>query len=210
MRINIVLALLLSSLSFPWVAQAHLITTAGNETTAQIEGQSFRLFPVGKGLRTKAVVFVQVNVYNGELFVNDPATFKKSEVEALTSLDQQKAVAIQLHFLRNLDALTIQKSFKECLALNGVNLEDPSIKLLLNALVQGGDIKKDLTLTILGTRMADGSELVSYEATSGQANVVKGSTGFIHNVFSIWLGKTSDLGMTRLKHELLQKTPDKN
>lgn len=176
--------------------------TLSSSATTNVDGEDVKLTEVGAGLRAKKVVFVNVKVYIGELFVSDVVKFNK--VEALTSVKDQKAIAIQLHFLRAVDAANVQKSFKEALAANSVNLEDNSIKQFLDAVSKGGEAQEGKSLTILGSRMKDGSEKISYETTSGTVTEIKGSAGFIQNVFAIWLGKPADDGVAELKKSILK------
>ncbi|UYL08182.1 chalcone isomerase family protein [Bdellovibrio sp. SKB1291214] len=170
--------------------------------STNIDGEDVKLTHVGAGLRAKKVVFVNVKVYVGELFTSDPTKFKKSD--ALTSVKDQKAIAVQLHFLRDVDAENVQKSFKEALTANSVNIEDASIKQFLDAVNKGGEAKQGKSLTILGSRLKDGSEKISYETTSGTVTEVKGSAGLVEKVFSIWLGKPSDNGVADLKKSILK------
>lgn len=176
--------------------------TLSKTATADIDGASQALQAVGAGLRAKKVVFVNVKVYVGELFVSSLENFKKAD--ALSSLKDQKAVAIQLHFLRDVDSENVQKSFKEALEANKVNTQDSSIQQFLDAVIKGGEAKSGKALTILGAKSADGGESVSYETTSGNISQIKGSEGFIQNIFSIWLGKPSDDGVAKLKKEILK------
>lgn len=172
--------------------------------SAMVEGETVTLSSVGAGLRVKKVVFVNVKVYAGQLFVSDLKTFKKSESEALGSLKDQKAAAVQMHFLRDVDADNVQKSFKEALKANGINTDETSIKEFLEAVSKGGEAQEGKVLTVLGAKIKDGSEMISYETTSGQASQIKGTTGFIEKVFSIWLGKPADDGVGQLKKSLLK------
>lgn len=199
-----------SSLGF-----AALLTTEGQgekiekmtlPTAAQvgIDGAVTKITSVGAGVRAKKVVFVNIKVYVGQLYVTSPETFKKNEAEALGSLKDQKAVAVQLHFLRNVDAENVQKSFKEALKVNGVKEDDASVKEFLAVVSKGGEASEGKALTILGLRHADGSESISYETTNGQASVIKGTAGFVEKVFSIWLGKPADDGVAQLKKSMLK------
>ncbi|MNK01104.1 hypothetical protein D3C87_188980 [compost metagenome] len=208
---SIALIFLLSSLS----AQAGLLAienspeklekvTLGKAAVAQIEDQAVPLTAVGAGLRSKKVVFVNVRVYVGQLFASDIPKFKFSETEALDSIHDQKAVAIQLHFLRDVDADNVQKSFKEALTANGVKLDESGVKQFLEAVSSGGEAKEGKALTILGAKLKDGSEVVFYETTSGNVSQIKGSAGFVKNIFSIWLGKPSDDGVAKLKKSIVQ------
>lgn len=170
--------------------------------TADIDGASHSLQVVGAGLRAKKVVFVNVKVYVGELFVSSLEGFKKAD--PLTSIKDQKAIAIQLHFLRDVDSENVRKSFKEALEANKVNIQDSSIQQFLESVAKGGEAKSGKALTILGFKHSDGSESISYETTSGNVSQIKGSEGFVQNIFSIWLGKPSDDGVASLKKEILK------
>lgn len=172
--------------------------------TANVEGESIKLTSVGAGLRNKKVVFVNVKVYVGQLYVASPATFKKSDTEALGSLKDQKAVAVQLHFVRDVDADNVQKSFKEALKANKIDTEESSIKQFLDSVAKGGEAKEGKALTILGARLKDGSEAILYETTSGNLSEIKGSAGLIEKIFAIWLGKPSDDGVAQLKKSFLK------
>ncbi|MDG0818287.1 chalcone isomerase family protein [Bdellovibrio svalbardensis] len=196
-------------------ASAALLTNDGSKgklegvalssgSTASVEGESIKLSHIGAGLRAKKVVFVNVKVYVGELFASSPEKFKKSETEALGSLKDQKVIAIQLHFLRNVDADNVQKSFKEALKANNINLDDSNVKQFLDSVAQGGEAKEGKTLTILGAKLKDGSEEVIYETTSGNTSSIKGNAGFVEKVFSIWLGKSADDGVAHLKASILK------
>ncbi|XGC82306.1 chalcone isomerase family protein [Bdellovibrio bacteriovorus] len=172
--------------------------------SATTEGQTSSLSSVGAGLRSKKVVFVNVKVYVGQLFVSNPESFKKSDAEALTSLKSQKAAAIQLHFLRNVEADKVQQSFAEAFKANKVNTDDAGVKQFLTAVTQGGEAKEGKALTILGTKLADNTEVISYESTAGTVSEIKGGAGLIEKVFSIWLGKPSDDGVADLKKSILK------
>lgn len=202
-------------LSFSMSANAALLEVAssgeklekvslGKAGVVQVDEQPVPLSAVGAGLRAKKVVFVNVKVYVGQLFVSDIAKYKFSEAEALDSLQDQKAVAIQLHFLRDVDADNVQKSFKEALHANNVSTDSTEVKQFLEAVSKGGEAKEGKALTIVGSRLKDGSEAISYETTNGNITQIKGSTGFIKNIFSIWLGKPSDDGVAKLKKSLTQ------
>lgn len=196
-------------------ASAALLTNEGSKgkldgvslstsSSTNVEGETIKLSQIGAGLRAKKVVFVNVKVYVGELFVSTPEKFKKSESEALASLKDQKVVAIQLHFLRSVDADNVQKSFKEALKTNGVNLDDASVKQFLDSVAQGGEAKEGKALTVLGAKLKDGTEEVIYETTSGNVSSIKGPAGFVDKVFSIWFGKSADDGVAHLKSAILK------
>lgn len=172
--------------------------------TATVEKESILLSSIGAGLRAKKVVFLNVKVYVGQLFVQSVDDFKKSISEPLTALKNQRTVAIQLHFLRDVDAENVQKSFIEALKTNKVNVEDSSVKQFLDTVQKGGEAKQGKSLTILGSLSPDGNEVIYYETTSGTISEIKGSKDFIEKIFSIWLGNPADDGVANLKKSILK------
>lgn len=198
--LNSVAALLTPEGSIDSVEKVALAASA----KAQVEGEEIALKSIGAGLRAKKVVFVNVKVYVGQLFVSNPETFKKSESEALASIKGQKAVAVQLHFLRDVDADNVRKSFVEALNANKVDTNDAAVKQFLDSVAQGGEAKEKKTLTILGAQLPNGQETVLYETTSGNISAIKGPAGLVEKVFSIWLGKSADDGVAQLKKSILK------
>lgn len=194
---------------------AALLTTEGSgeklekvslapKATVSIENETVALSSIGAGLRNKKVVFVNVKVYVGQLYVASPESFKKNDAEALASLKNQKAVAIQLHFLRDVDGENVQKSFKEALNANKVDTSTPAVKSFLEIVTKGGETKEGKALTIVGAQLKDGKEAIYYETTSGALSEINGDAGFIESIFSIWLGKPADDGVAQLKKSLLK------
>lgn len=173
--------------------------------TATIENEKTIFSSAGTGLRSKKVVFLNIKVYVGQLYLTSAESFQRTENEALGSLKNQKAVAFQLHFVRDVDAENIQKSFKEALKSNKIDLEDTSIKQFLDLVAKGGESKEGKTITILGARLKDGNEVIFYETNNGAISEVKGSTGLIEKIFSIWLGTPADEGISDLKKSILKK-----
>jgi hypothetical protein len=167
-----------------------------------IENESFKLTSVGYGLRTKKVVFVTVKVYLGQLFVSDLASFKKAE--ALASVKTQKSLAMQLHFLRNVDGETVQKSFQEALTANDISLNESDVKQFLEVVKNAGEVKEGRKLSIVGATLPSGQEVLIIENTQGQISEIKSNKGFIEKIFSIWLGKTTDSGIASLKAAVLK------
>lgn len=208
------LATFILSLTMTTTAYGALLSTEGSKgkldgvnlsssASSNIESESIKLSQIGSGLRAKKVVFVNIKVYVAELFASSPEKFKKTDVDALASLKDQKVVAIQLHFVRSVDADNVQKSFKEALKANSVNLDEASVKQFLDSVNQGGEAKEGKALTILGAKLKDGSEEVLYENTSGNVSTITGKAGFVEQIFSIWLGKSADSGVAQLKKSIL-------
>jgi len=200
-------ALLFSQVSFAQVLnvqkgseQLEGVTLSTSATTTEGQKLSF----VGAGLRTKKVVMINVRVYVGELFVGDLTKFKKNPNEALKSLSEASPVAIKLNFLRDVEADKIQTSFKEALDANKIDVNKPEVQKLLDAVKNGGPTKKGTSLTIVGIKKGDGSEVLIYEDSNLKATTVSGGPGLLQEAFSIWLGNPSDDGVANLKNALLK------
>src|SRR5690349_16073817 len=78
--------------------------------TLKVEDRETALTTVGAGLRTKKIGFATIKVYVAELLVSAPADFKRTDADALNSTDSMKALALQLTFLRDVDADKIYSS----------------------------------------------------------------------------------------------------
>lgn len=156
---------------------------------------------VGAGLRYKKVVFVKAKVYVGQLFVSNPAKFERTEAGALDSLSHSNTIAMQMTFLRDVDAKTVQEAFSGALKENEVK-ETGAVAKFLDAVKAGGGAKDGKALVVMGVRSPAG-ETVTYEDADGKVVTINGGAGFIRDVFSLWLGKPADSGVENLKKEIL-------
>ena len=183
--------------------------------TAKIEGISLsdtmefpakagivKLKRISAGLRYKKVVFVKAKVYVAQLFGNDPAKFKRSEKEALSSLKDQNNLAIHLTFLRSVDAEKIQNAYKEGFKENGISADQAGVKELLAAAGAGGESKEGSTISISAERIPGGQERITYVGPNKKAAEVNGPAGLIEKIFSLFLGKMGDSGLESLKKDL--------
>lgn len=170
---------------------------------ATIDQTSVHLGTVGGGLRWKKVLLAKVNVYVAQLLVSSPERFVKKDKEALKSLDDSETVAIQLTFLRTVDAPTVQSSFRDALSVNKVDMGTDAIKQFLSAVKNGGDATSGNSLTILVHKHSDGSETLIYEDSAAKQTVIKGDKGLTQKILSIWLGTPADDGVGSCKSDLL-------
>lgn len=171
---------------------------------ADVDGTKTTLTTVGAGLRTKKVVVMTVKVYVAQVLAAEPEKFARTDQGALDSIATQPAAAVQLTFLRSVDAATVQSSFKDALVANKVALNKAEIGAFLSAVSTSGDAQDHKTLTIATSTSAAG-DVVVYEGTQGQATTIRGPKGFARDVLSIWLGTPSDDGVAKLKAQLLQE-----
>ncbi|HEX7675192.1 MAG TPA: hypothetical protein VF412_13540 [Bdellovibrio sp.] len=170
---------------------------------ATVDQTKVDLVTVGGGLRWKKVLLVKVKVYVAQLMMTSPDRFVKKDKEALKSLDDSDTVAIQLAFLRTVDAATVQSSFRDALSANKVDMTSGAVKTFLNAVKNGGDATSGGTLTILIHKHSDGSETLVYEDSAAKQTVIKGDKGLTQKILAIWLGVPSDDGVASLKSDLL-------
>jgi hypothetical protein len=173
------------------------------KATAKVADRAYELKAVGAGLRFKKVVLVKARVYVGELLLDAPEKFQRGADKALDSLAQEKAVAIRMTFLRDVDGATVQKSFREGLEANAAPLSDAAIQGFLEAVKTGGQAKEGKAIVVLGEKLAGGKEAISYENVDGKVTTLIGGPGLVKAVFSIWLGKVDDSGLENLRKGLL-------
>lgn len=171
--------------------------------TAKFEKSETQLGTVGGGLRWKKVLLSKVKVYVAQILVSSPERFVKKDKEALKSLDDSEMVALQMTFLRTVEADKVQTSLRDAFSVNKVDMTTPAIKNFLSAVSKGGDATAGGNLTILIRKHTDGSETLIYEDTAGKQTHITGERGLTQKVFTVWLGIPSDDGVAALKKDLL-------
>jgi hypothetical protein len=169
----------------------------------KVAERNYALKVVGAGLRYKKVALFKAKVYVGELMMDAPEKFQKTKEGALGSLAAQKAVAVRMTFLRDVDGEKISSSFKDALKENSISLDSAHVKAFLDAVKTGGEVKEKTTLVVLGEKLPSGKEAVSFENSEGKLSTVVGEPGLIREVFSIWLGKIDDSGLEHLRDGFL-------
>ncbi|PMZ55260.1 hypothetical protein, partial [Pseudomonas sp. FW300-N1A5] len=83
-----------------------------------------------------------------ELLASDPIKFVHSAAGALSSLKEEKNIAMRLSFLRDVDESKIRSSFREGLVANKVDLSDVAIHALLEGIFATGPIREGDTVMI--------------------------------------------------------------
>lgn len=174
--------------------------------TATVNSKDYPLTTVGSGLRQKRV-FAVVKVYIAQLLVGDTTKYVKSEADALSSLANENAYAMNLTFLREVPMEKLTSAFEEGFAANHVSMNDPDIKKFMEMVSAGGAGEESGTLSVIVVRNDDGTETVTYEMIrSHQPYVgsVTGAAGLGKKVFALWLGEPADDYLAQLKTELMQ------
>jgi hypothetical protein len=172
--------------------------TVSDTAVSSVADRHSNLVHVASSLRTKFVAITHVKVYVAQLFASDHSKFDCTEGGALNSVDNQQTVALSMAFLRNVDAQTVSTSFEESFAANGVSLSDASISAFLKTIQEAGPAASNTNWIIVGEKLPDGTEAVTFENSHGQSTTTVGQKGFIKSVLSIWLGQPAsgdgDLG----------------
>jgi hypothetical protein len=158
---------------------------------------------VGAGLRKKKVLVVTAKVYVAQLFLSSPQAFKRTDSEALASASSSQVAAMQLTFLRDVEAAKVQTSFVDALQANNVNTQQADVRDFLAAVNNSGDAKAGKNLTIVVSKDSAGNETLIYEDTVGKVSTVKGTPGLSQKVLSIWLGRPADKELGEAKAQIL-------
>ena len=173
--------------------------------TTSIDGKTTLLSLIGDGVRSKKVAMVTVKVYVAQLYAEKADSFVRDEAKALDSIQSTGATAIKLTFLRNVDAATVQNSFRDGFFANKIDPNKTEIAAFLEAVSTGGDATTNSSMTLRGRILADGTEEVAYEGSRGSVKAISGPKGFVKEVFALWFGTPADSGLTSLKSALLVK-----
>jgi Chalcone isomerase-like len=165
-----------------------------------VDGRSNNLVTVGAGLRKK---FGIISVYVGEFLVNDNKKYVCQADKAFDSLKNLSAVAMRLRFVYTVGASDLVKAYKDGFDANDVDYSKGTVKQFLDAATAGGGVSSGQEIVVAGEKLADGSEVVTLESADGKVVSVKGTAGFVHDVFSLWLGATADGGAEALKQNIV-------
>ena len=202
---NLVLALV--TLTFAPSAFAGILnledsaSKIGNVTISKggklaVEGRSADVITVGAGVRSKLGGLVKV--YVGELLVGDKNKYA-CKGDALASLANQKAIAVKMTMLYSITADDLEKAFADGFENNNIT-ETPAIKAFVAAVKAGGKPTAGSKIAFSGEKLEDGSEVVTYENPAGKATSIKGTSGFVKAIFSLWLGNPgSDSGLKNVR-----------
>lgn len=187
-----------------------LNTTVGTQKIAGIPtistatlkhtSDTFELKNIGSALRSKKVAFMNFDVYVGQLLGTENDGFKKSQ--PLQSAIEQKAIAMQMTFLRDVDIEKIMTSFEDSFKANHIDTKTPEIAQVLEAVKNNGDLKKGSTLTFIGIKKND-SDTIIFEGSQSKGIEVSGKQ-LILKIFSLWLGNTADSGIAEFQKNLLK------
>lgn len=157
---------------------------------------------VGKGIREKkAMLFINVSVYEAGFFVDDKAKFtaalSKGSLEALREMNRAE---IQLKFLRTVSSAKIRESFLDALKSNKVDVNSANMKAFLEKIGEIDSYEDGKSATITGDFTKN---TLTYLSPQGKATEMKVAKQDIVDIYSIWLGTPADSGLEALKEKLL-------
>ena len=119
--------------------------------------------------------------------------------DALASLANQKAIAVKMTMLYSITADDLEKAFADGFENNNIT-ETPAIKAFVAAVKAGGKPTAGSKIAFSGEKLEDGSEVVTYENPAGKATSIKGTSGFVKAIFSLWLGNPGfDSGLKNVR-----------
>jgi len=187
------------------ISVANSATLAAPANTQTAPEEALKLTQVGAGIREKKIVFVNVDVYLAQLFLSNPAQFKALDTKTVDKLGGQKAVALQIHFLRDLSSDKMKSAFEESLKKNNADTKSDLVQEFFKVLDQIKEGKKGQTLTILGQKISDTEDKLTVEDGNSKTYEITKPTGMIKTIFSIWLGEPTDKELAELQKKLMQK-----
>lgn len=159
---------------------------------------------IGVGVRQKKVLVANVKVYVAQIFLDNAGKFVRTEEGAIPSLKDMKAAAVQLTFLRNVDAPTVQVSFRDAFDANDVDMKNTGVQAFLSAVKEGADAKEGKAMKMSLKKEDNGSVTVVYENTSGAEKTIKGDEALFNAILSIWIGEPADAGLEVLRASILK------
>lgn len=201
---------------FAQVASAGVLTLEqGNKTiegvnvaksaTLALPGatEATKLDFIGAGLRAKKVLVANVKVYVAQIFADNAGKFVRTEDGAMASMKDMKAAAVNLTFLRSVDAPTVQVSFRDAFDANDVDLNNKGIAAFLAAVKESADAKDGKSMS-MSMKKDNGVVTLVFEGTNGVEKTVTGDEKLFDAILSIWLGEPADSGLETLKTKLIK------
>ncbi len=175
--------------------------------TATVDNQAVNLTTVAAGIRQAKVVWSNKDIYVGQLMVNDPSILVKTPADLLASSDHIKVGAITMSFVYwYVPESSIYSAYQDAFRANNIDptkditlLDQTNHTGFLDIVNQAGSAGTNQTVTLLMVREANGTETLTYDNGNGYVGHVAGGPGFLHKIYSIWLGVPADQYIAALK-----------
>lgn len=175
--------------------------------TVTVAGQQVALTTVAAGIRQHTVLFFHPDIYVGQLLVSNPSVLVKTDADFLPSSDHVNVGAIVMNFVYSHVTMgQIFSAYRDALNKNNVNTSAADFSGpngFFGLVRQEGDAHKGQTVTLLLSRDSSGKETLTYDNGKGVVKNMTGAPGFLHSIYSIWLGAPADSDIAKLKSEWL-------
>ncbi len=208
-----------TAFAFQAQAKAQLLTTTpssqklagvtiAKSAMTMVNKQPVKLTTVAAGIRQDKPFFSEDNIYVGQLMVDNPSVIVKTNSGFLTSSDNVKVGAITMSFVYFwVPESDIYKAFQDAFVANHVDMKNKSISAFLNVVSAAGSAGKNQTVTLLMVREPNGQRVLTYDNGAGYVGHVTGGPGFLHAIYSVWLGQPADYEIAKLKNQWLNWKP---
>ena len=94
-------------------------------------------------------------------------------------------------------------AYKLGMEANNLNLSAPDVQGFLQAVQDGGDAQGGQDMVVVGEKLADGTEVVTYQNSEGKTWTINGAAGFVKGIMSLWIGNTIEKETEQLKKNLI-------
>jgi hypothetical protein len=165
-----------------------------------IPGQdALAMSTVAAGTRTKLGF---MTIYVGELLVSDKSKYACREEKSLDSLNDLAGVAVKLNIQYGITEAQLEEAFTSGFEANKVKVT-PEIQKFVDSIRNGGPIPSGSKVVVAGQKLANGTEVVTYENASGKAFTTPGPAGLVRSILSLWVGKTTDGGLKDVRNNFV-------
>lgn len=154
----------------------------------------------GEGVRKKKIAFLNISVYKISLFTPTNLVAEKSEFKVL----EAPTLAVMMEPLRSFGGDKMKSSIEDSFKTNSVDISAQAHQDFVK-LISKSKIKKGEQIFLIGMQNPATKKETLTLKRGDEVQVINGHTGFVKEIFAIWLGKTSDTQLGQLKDQLLGK-----
>lgn len=154
----------------------------------------------GEGVRKKKIAFLNISVYKISLFTPTNLVAEKSEFKVL----EAPTLAVMMEPLRSFGGDKMKASIEDSFKTNSVDINAQAHQDFVK-LISKSKIKKGEQIFLIGMQNPATKKETLTLKRGDEVQVINGHTGFVKEIFAIWLGKTSDTQLGQLKDQLLGK-----
>jgi hypothetical protein len=200
-----------------WTAAAGSLTKAvpsGAVATVKIGDaeSTYNLTTVASALRDVQVLWAQ-HGYVAEILLKDPNLYnaqkKNGAAAVLASMDQQQVAVITLTWLQTAPLWKITADFKDSFTKNKSPFTaGTAMATFLDDVNKNGPGENNSQMTIVVIKNSDGTqslvvENIAHNVPNTQV-IANSSENLMHEIFSIWLGVTTDAYLATAQTQLLK------